>query len=97
MNDPAVPPGMNANPFFREEHEQLRATVRRFVNERVVPQGDQWEESGFVPREILREMGDLGMLGIRYASKYGGSEMDALATVILAEELGRSTVAAKPP
>lgn len=80
-----------ADPFFSDEHEQLRATVRRFINERVVPHADKWEETGFVPREILRELGELGLLGVRYPSEYGGSELDTLATVVLAEELGRST------
>jgi len=42
---------------------------------------------------VLRRMGELGFLGIRYPEKYGGSEMDTLATVVLAEELGRSTFA----
>ena len=36
-------------------------------------------------------MGELGFFGIRYPAEYGGSEMDTLATVVLAEELGRST------
>ncbi|HEU0197923.1 MAG TPA: acyl-CoA dehydrogenase family protein [Nevskiaceae bacterium] len=81
----------DVDPFFKDEHNQLRAVVRRFVDERVIPQADSWEEDGFVPREILREMGSLGLLGIRYSSEYGGSEMDLLATVVLAEELGRST------
>jgi len=40
---------------------------------------------------VLRKMGDLGFFGIRYPAEYGGSEMDTLATVVLAEELGRST------
>jgi acyl-CoA dehydrogenase len=40
---------------------------------------------------VLREMGALGLLGIRYPSAYGGSELDTLATVVLAEELGRSS------
>jgi acyl-CoA dehydrogenase len=79
------------SPYFTAEHEMLRRTVRRFVAERVKPQGEAWEEQGFVPREILREMGDLGLLGIRYAQRHGGSELDTLATVVLAEELGRST------
>ena len=35
----------------------LRDTMRRFIAERVRPHGDAWEEQGFVPREILREMG----------------------------------------
>lgn len=80
-----------SSPYFREEHEMLRQSVRRFVEERVKPCADQWEESGFVPREVLREMGELGFLGIRYAEEYGGSNLDTLATVVYAEELGRST------
>ena len=52
-----------------------------------MPYADQWEELGYVPREVLREMGELGFLGIRYPAKYGGSELDTLATVVLAEEL----------
>ena len=44
-----------------------------------------------MPREVLRRMGELGFLGIRYPAEYGGCEMDTLGTVVLAEELGRST------
>ncbi len=77
--------------YFSEEHEQLRAQLRRFVEQEVKPHGLKWEEQGYVPREILQKMGALGFLGIRYPSEYGGSEMDTLGTVVLAEELGRST------
>ncbi|MCC7101242.1 MAG: acyl-CoA dehydrogenase family protein, partial [Rubrivivax sp.] len=84
-------PLTQAFPFFTEEHEMLRASVRRFVRERVEPVAAQWEEAGFVPRELLREMGELGFLGIRYPVEYGGSAMDTLATAVLAEELGRSS------
>ena len=76
---------------FAPEHEMLREQVRRFVEEEVKPNGLAWEEQGFVPREVLTRMGDLGFLGIRYPGEYGGSELDTLATVVLAEELGRST------
>ena len=69
----------------------LRETLRRFVEKEVVPQGHGWEEQGFVPREVLREMGKLGFLGLRYAEEFGGGAMDARATALLAEELGRST------
>ena len=78
------------SPFFSPEHEMLRHTIRRFVDQKVLPHADAWEEAGFVPRAILREMGQLGLFGIRYASQYGGSALDTLATVVLAEELGRS-------
>jgi acyl-CoA dehydrogenase len=79
------------SPYFREEHEQLRAQVRRFVETEIKPHGLKWEEQGLVPRETLRKMGELGFFGIRYPAEYGGSEMDTLGSVVLAEELGRST------
>lgn len=78
-------------PYFTPEHEMLRETVQRFVAERVAPFADAWEEAGMVPRSVLREMGELGLLGIRFEAEYGGSELDTLSTVVLAEELGRST------
>ena len=79
------------SPFFTEEHETLRAQVRRFVEQEIKPHAAQWEEAGFVPREVLRRMGALGFFGIRYPAQFGGAEMDTLATIVLAEELGRST------
>ena len=79
------------HPCFGPEHEALRRTVERFVLEQVLPRADAWEESGMVPREVLRALGELGLLGIRFESRWGGSELDAIATVAVAEELGRST------
>jgi len=78
-------------PYFGEEHEMLRRTIRRFIAGKVLPVADAWEEQGFVPREILREMGSLGLLGMRYAPEHGGAGLDTLANAVLAEELGRST------
>src|SRR5262249_59515815 len=46
---------------------------------------------GSVPREILLQMGSLGLLGMRYAPEFGGQGLDTLANAVLAEELGRST------
>jgi len=77
--------------YFNEEHTMLRDQIRRFVEQKVMPVAEDWEETGKIPREILQEMGELGFLGIRYSSEYGGSEMDTLGSVVLAEELGRST------
>jgi acyl-CoA dehydrogenase len=79
------------SPYFTPEHEMLRESLRRFVEERVMPEGERWEEAGLVPRATLREMGSLGFLGMRYAEEYGGANLDTMASVILAEELGRST------
>lgn len=80
-----------ASPYLAEEHEMLRAQVRRFVEDEVKPYADAWEVAGSVPRDVLRKMGSLGFLGIRYPARWGGSEMDERASVVLAEELGRST------
>jgi acyl-CoA dehydrogenase len=80
-----------AFPFLGQEHEALRDTVRRFVAEYVLPQASAWEEQGCVPRDVLLRMGELGLLGIRCSPAFGGSGMDTLGSVVLAEELGRST------
>ncbi|MFC3612620.1 acyl-CoA dehydrogenase family protein [Lutimaribacter marinistellae] len=77
--------------FFDEEHHLLRRQVRRFVEEEIKPHAEVWEAQGETPRDVLRRMGDLGFFGIRFPEAYGGSDMDARATVVLAEELGRST------
>lgn len=79
------------SPYFQEEHYLLADQLRRFVEEEVKPHAALWEETGHVPREILQRMGALGFLGIRWPEEFGGSGMDTLATIILAEELGRST------
>jgi acyl-CoA dehydrogenase len=79
------------SPFFTPEHEMLRDQVRRFVDTEVKPHGEVWETQGYVPRDVLRRMGALGFFGIRYPESYGGAEMDTLGSVVLAEELGRST------
>ncbi|MBN8930525.1 MAG: acyl-CoA dehydrogenase family protein [Rhizobium pusense] len=86
-----VAEGARRSPYFTEEHEALRDQVRRFVETEIKPHAVQWEKDGFVPRDVLRKMGELGFFGIRYPADYGGSEMDTMATVVLAEELGRST------
>jgi acyl-CoA dehydrogenase len=90
MDDHGSGMGEGADPWFGPEHRMLRDQVRRFVEEEIKPRADAWEEQGFVPRDVLRRMGELGFFGIRYPAAYGGSEMDALGTVVLAEELGRS-------
>ena len=80
-----------AHPIFSEDQDLIRAQLRRFVDERVRPHGPKWEEAGFVPREILREMGELGFLSLRVPEALGGAGLDARASVVLAEEVGRSS------
>ena len=79
------------HPIFTEEHDLIRAQLRRFVEERVKPEGPKWEQAGFVPREVLRQMGELGFFSLRVPEALGGAGLDARASVVLAEEVGRST------
>lgn len=79
------------SPFLREEHIALRDQLRRFIRTEIAPHAEAWESDGMVPRTVLRRMGELGFLGVRYPAEFGGSEMDTVATAVLAEELGRST------
>jgi acyl-CoA dehydrogenase len=77
--------------YTTDEHVALREQVARFVAREVEPYGATWEEQGFVPREVLRKMGELGFFGITYPAEYGGSEADALTSLVFAEALSRST------
>lgn len=74
-----------------EEHEMLRTQVRRFVEREVIPHADSWERNGETPRAVIRRMGELGLLGMRFPEAYGGADADTVASVVFAEELGRST------
>jgi acyl-CoA dehydrogenase len=80
-----------AHPIFTEEHDLIRDQLRRFVDREVRPNGPKWEEAGFVPREVLAEMGELGFFSLRVPEALGGAGLDARASVVLAEEVGRST------
>lgn len=74
---------------FREEHELFRQTVRRFVQDEIVPRVDDWEDARKIPREFFRRMGELGLLGVEYPVEHGGAEADFWMSVVLAEELAR--------
>lgn len=75
------------------EHQTLRDQIARFIAREVEPQADRWEEQGFVPREVLRRMGQAGLFGLMYESEYGGAEADALTNLVFAEALSQSTYA----
>ena len=77
--------------YTTEEHVALREQIARFIAKEVEPHGTAWEEHGCVPRDVLRKMGELGFFGITYPAEYGGSETDALTSLVFAEALSRST------
>lgn len=79
------------NAYLTPEHELLREQIARFVAREVEPHAERWEHEGVTPREVLRKMGDAGLLGLMYDSEYGGAEADALTNLVFAEALSQST------
>ena len=76
--------------YFNDEHEMLRRTISRFVDQDVNPYVDQWEAEGQAPLHVLfKKMGDLGLLGIRYDPEYGGQGLDYWFDLVFTEEMGR--------
>lgn len=76
---------------FTEEHEQLRASVRRWVEAELVPHVPRWEDEGRFDDEVFRRAGELGLLGLTVPVEEGGQGADYWATVVFLEEVARSS------
>ena len=63
-------------PYFTEEHDMFRETVRQFVQAEIAPHAEEWDEAGIFPRELFKKAANLGLFGIRLDPKYGGSGLD---------------------
>ncbi len=75
---------------FGEEHEIYRETVRRFVENEVVPHHEQWEKDGIVSRDVWLAAGEAGLLCPNIPEEYGGAGADFLFSAIIIEELARA-------
>jgi len=73
-----------------EEHLQVRETARRFSDEVVAPAARELDEKEEFPTAIVKQMADLGFMGLPYPEEYGGAGLDTLAYVIAVEEIARS-------
>lgn len=73
---------------FTEEQEMMRKMVRDFAQTEIAPFVEKMEEGEF-PREILRKMGELGLMGIPVPEEYGGSEMDFISYIIAIHEISK--------
>ncbi len=76
-------------PPFTAEHEELRQTVRRFVESEIEPNVAEWEERREFPRELFDRCGELGFLGLKFPDEYGGQGGSHLHDAIWVEELSR--------
>ncbi len=86
-----VASGMNLT--LSDEHEMLRQAARKFAQERIAPIAAEFDESGEFPLETVREMGQMGFMGIEVPEEYGGAGMDTIAYVLAMEEISKADAA----
>jgi citronellyl-CoA dehydrogenase len=77
-------------PYFTEEHDLIRQTVKRFAQEQIAPNAAKWDEEGIFPKELFKEGAKLGLFGIRIDPEWGGSGMDWWATAAYSEAMAYS-------
>ena len=72
---------------YDEDHADFRSTVRSFIDKEVVPHFGTWEKAGSPPRDLYRQLGDLGVLGISVPEEFGGSGQTSYKySAVLTEE-----------
>jgi acyl-CoA dehydrogenase len=82
-------PNQRRSPYYSEEHEVFRASIRRFVEREIEPYITEWDEAGEFPREIYKKAGEVGLLQICYPEEYGGVDCDRFFTIVAYQELCR--------
>ena len=75
--------------LWTHEHEELRRTAKKIVDDEINPNVDEWEAAGQFPaHHVMKLLGDAGLIGISRPGKYGGMELDYSYEVACAEEMG---------
>ncbi len=72
-----------------EDHRALRDVVRDFVRRHVAPIASEIDEKEEFPYETVRQMGEMGLLGVKVSEEWGGAGMDTLAYILVIEELAK--------
>ena len=76
--------------FFTAEHEAFRKSVRAWVEKELTPHSLEWDRAGIFPREVFKQAGELGFLGINHDPKYGGSGLDYWYVTAFCEAIAHS-------
>jgi butyryl-CoA dehydrogenase len=74
---------------LNSEEELFRKTIATFVEKEVLYVADELENKGEFPNSLFKRAGNLGYFGLRYPTKYGGTETNTIMFCILCEELAR--------
>ena len=77
------------NLFFKEEHKMIQNMVCEFAKDEILPIAKELDKNGSFPREIVKKMGKLGLMGINVPAKYGGSDLDTVAYSTAVIELAK--------
>ena len=72
-----------------EEQQLLKKTVREFAEAEIGPHAREWDERQEFPREVFTKLGEMGLMGVVWPAKYGGSELATVDYAIVIEELAR--------
>ncbi len=89
LAEQALPSGRPPSPFYTEEHEAFRSTVRRFVEREIMPHVDQWDEAEEFPRDLYRKASAAGLMQLGFPEAYGGVPTDPFFGIVKAEEMAR--------
>ncbi len=77
-------------PYFTEEHEMIRHTVKRFCREEIAPYAEEWDHAGIFPKELFKKAANLGLFGIRIDPEWGGLGLDWWASAAYMEAMAYS-------
>jgi len=78
---------------MKEELEQFRESVQRFVKTEITPHYEQWERDEIVPRDVWRKLGQQGLLGVDLPEEYGGVGTNFAFSMVILEEFMRANCA----
>jgi butyryl-CoA dehydrogenase len=72
-----------------EEQRQVQDLCRKFADDELVPNAKRWDEEHHFPREAVKKLAELGLLGVAIPAEWGGAGMDAVAYAVAMEEISR--------
>ena len=76
--------------FFKEEHKMIKEMVRDFAITKITPVARELDSKELFPKELVTEMGELGLMGVMVPEEYGGSGLDMTAFTAAIIELGKA-------
>ena len=72
---------------FNEDQRMIRDMARQFARTELAPRAAEWDKSGYIDDAVIRQMGELGLLGMVVPEEWGGSFVDYVAYALAVEEV----------